>query len=86
MIYNFASAVKYIKPLTLINSWNKLLINEEIESDTTELETNDFHNIFLLKFSYTDKYDLGYHISGYIKIKQTLMSFLSQNLMKLKII
>ncbi|XP_060870177.1 tigger transposable element-derived protein 7-like [Metopolophium dirhodum] len=46
MIYNFASAVKDIKLSTLINSWKKLLINEEVESDTAELETDDFHNIF----------------------------------------
>jgi len=42
MIYNFAFAVKDIKHSTLINSWKKLLINEDIEPDTAELETEDF--------------------------------------------
>jgi len=46
MIYNFASAVKDIKPSTLMNSWKKLLINEEVEPDISELETEDFHKIF----------------------------------------
>jgi len=43
MIYNFASAVIDIKPTTLINSWKKLLINEEVEPDTAELETGFSH-------------------------------------------
>ncbi|XP_050527960.1 tigger transposable element-derived protein 7-like [Daktulosphaira vitifoliae] len=46
MIFNFASVVKDIKPSTLINSWKKLLINEEVEPDTAELETEDFLNTF----------------------------------------
>lgn len=36
MIYNFASAVKDIKHSTLINSWEELLINEDIEPDMAE--------------------------------------------------
>ncbi|KAK9752383.1 DDE superfamily endonuclease [Popillia japonica] len=45
MIFNLASAVNDIhKPSTLINSWQKLLINEEVESDTGGFETEDFYN------------------------------------------
>ncbi|KAE9526719.1 hypothetical protein AGLY_013367 [Aphis glycines] len=74
MIYNFASAVKDIKPLTLINSWKKLLINEEVEPDMADLETEDFHKIFLrggeksvtledIEFLLeADEYDLDNHI------------------------
>lgn len=46
MIFNFASAVKDIKPSTLINSLKKLLINEDVEPDMAGLETEDFHNTF----------------------------------------
>lgn len=74
MIYNFASAVKDIKPLTLINSWKKLLINEEVEPDMAELETEDFRKIFhrggensvtledIEFWLEADEYDLDYHI------------------------
>ncbi|XP_025207667.1 tigger transposable element-derived protein 7-like [Melanaphis sacchari] len=74
MIYNFASAVKDIKPSILINSWKKLLINEEVELDTAELETEDFQNIFhqggensvtledIELWLEADEYDLGYNI------------------------
>jgi len=58
----------------LINLWKKLLINEEIEPDTAELETEDFHNTFhqgsenlttledIELWLETDEDDLGYHI------------------------
>lgn len=46
MIYNFASAAKDIKTSTLMNSWKKLSINEEVEPYTAELQIEDFHNIF----------------------------------------
>ncbi|XP_060846462.1 tigger transposable element-derived protein 7-like [Rhopalosiphum padi] len=74
MIYNFASAVSDIKHSTLINSWKKLLINEDIELDTAELETEDFLNIFhqggensatledIELWLEADECDLGYHI------------------------
>jgi len=74
-LIRFGSAVKDIKPSTLINSWKKLLINEEVEPDTAELETEDFHDIFhqggensatledIESWSEADEYDLaGYHI------------------------
>jgi len=82
-MYNFAFAVKDIKPSTLINSWKKLLINEKVEPDTAELETEDFHNIFhqgaensatledIELWLEADKYDLGYHILTEEEIVET---------------
>lgn len=83
MIHNFASAVKDIKPLTLINSWKKLLINEEVEPDTAELVTEDFHifhqggeNSATLEdielWQEADEYDLGYHILTELEIVESV--------------
>lgn len=74
MIFNFASAIKDIKPSTFINSWKKLLINEEVEPDTAGLETEDFYNTFhqggenlttledIELWLESDEGDMGYHI------------------------
>lgn len=42
MIHNFADAVKEIKPTTLVNSWKKLLKNEEACLEIENCETEDF--------------------------------------------
>lgn len=74
MIYNFAAAVKELKTSTLVNSWKKLLTNDDDEPDTAGLETVDFHNALLLGgesavsmddidlWLEEDDQDPGYHI------------------------
>lgn len=86
MIFNFASAVKDIKPSTLINSWKKLLINEEVEPDTAGLETEDFHNIFhqggehlttledIELWLEADEDYLGYHILAEEEIVESVIA------------
>lgn len=46
LIFNFVFFVKNMKPSTLINSWKKFLINEEVRPDTAGLEIEDFHSTF----------------------------------------
>lgn len=47
MIFNFAAAVRELKPSTIVNSWKKLLTNKDDEPDTAGLETEDFHNALI---------------------------------------
>ncbi|KAK9752384.1 hypothetical protein QE152_g4270 [Popillia japonica] len=85
-IFNLASVVNDMKPSTLINSWQKLLINEEVESDTGGFETEDFQNTphqagenrITLEdtelWLEADEVDLGYHILTEEKVVQSVIT------------